>query len=74
MNIITQQKIATTLGVSQPFIHQVLTGKKKISWPMAEKLSNLFPSKTMQQWKRVDPDVIWSAFEGFFSTKEDKVA
>jgi len=59
----TQQKIAETLGVSQPFINQIINDKKAISWPLAEKLADLFPGKTIQQWKSATPDDLRRAFK-----------
>ena len=59
----TQQNIAKLLNVSQPFINQVMTGKKSVSWPLAERLSDLFPGKTMREWKKSSPDDIKRAFK-----------
>lgn len=63
MKKFTQPQIAQTLGVSQSFVSQLLTEKKKVSWPLAEKLSDLFPGKTIQQWKRATPEDLKQAFE-----------
>jgi plasmid maintenance system antidote protein VapI len=58
----TQQNIAKLLNVSQPFINQIMAGKKSVSWPLAEKLSDLFPGKTMREWKKANPSEIKRAF------------
>ena len=59
----TQQNIAKLLNVSQPFINQIMAGKKSVSWPLAEKLSDLFPGKTMREWKKASPEDIKRAFK-----------
>jgi transcriptional regulator with XRE-family HTH domain len=58
----TQKKIADALKVSQPFISQVLAGKKSVPWPIAEKLANLFPIKDVGAWKRATPEELKQAF------------
>jgi len=57
-----QKHIAEILRVSQPTINLVLTGKRKVSWPLAQKLSNLFPGKTIAQWKNASPEELRIAF------------
>jgi len=59
----TQAQISQILGFSQPTINLVLTGKRPVSWPLAEKLANLFPHKTIQDWKAAKPEDIIRAFE-----------
>jgi transcriptional regulator with XRE-family HTH domain len=58
----TQQQIAEALNVTQAFVSMVLSEKKPISWPMADRLSNLFPNKSIKQWKNAHPDDIRRAF------------
>jgi len=58
----TQQKIAQALTVSQPFINRVLRGKSPVSWPLAEKLAELFPGKSMKEWKYSGPEELKRAF------------
>jgi len=62
MKNITQHKIAKTLKVSQPFISQVMTRQAPISWLMAEKLSDLFPGKSLREWKHASPKELKQAF------------
>jgi plasmid maintenance system antidote protein VapI len=62
MKNITQHKIAKTLKVSQPFISQVMTRQAPISWLMAEKLSDLFPGKSLRDWKKANPKEVIKAF------------
>lgn len=58
----TQTIMAKTLKVSQPFISQVINGRKIISWPLAEKLSDLFPDKNIRQWKNATAKELKKAF------------
>jgi plasmid maintenance system antidote protein VapI len=58
----TQEQISKALGFSQPTINLVLTGKRKVSWPMAVRLAELFPAKTVEQWKNATPDQLRRAF------------
>jgi len=60
---ITQQKIAKALDVSQPFISYIMTGESKIPWPMAERLADMFPGRSISEWKRATPAVLKRAFE-----------
>lgn len=55
--------IAKTLGISDVSVHYIVTGKRQISWPIAERLSGLFPGKNTSQWKRATPSEFLSAFE-----------
>jgi plasmid maintenance system antidote protein VapI len=65
MKKITHIKMAKTLGVSPAYVCQILTGKVSVSWKMADKLSELFPGKTLKQWKAAGPDDIRRAFSMF---------
>jgi DNA-binding XRE family transcriptional regulator len=60
--LLTQEQISKTMGFSQPTISLTLAGKKKVSWPMAVKLAELFPAKTVEQWKVAKPEQIRRAF------------
>jgi plasmid maintenance system antidote protein VapI len=62
MKKITQNIIAQALDVSQPFINQILVGQKPISWKMAEKLSDMFPGKSLREWKHASPKELKQAF------------
>lgn len=61
--MMTQNEIAKFIGCSQPTINMIFTGKRPVSWPLAEKLSELFPSLTIQQWKTATPEDLKRAFE-----------
>jgi plasmid maintenance system antidote protein VapI len=60
--MMTQEQISKTLGFSQPTISLTLAGKKKVSWPMAERLAEMFPGRSIKQWKNATPDQIRAAF------------
>ena len=59
---IPQTKMAEILGVSPAFISQVLNGKVAVSWKLAEKLSVLFPGKSIREWKYAEPTDVRRAF------------
>ena len=70
---ITQNKIAKALDVSQPFIHRIITGKDPVTWPLAEKLSDLFPGKSIKEWKRSGPEDIKRAFNQLAPAEKEAV-
>jgi len=54
--------ISNTLNVSETLVSRLLTGQRKVSWPMAEKLSDLFPGKSIKEWKKAEPEDLKNAF------------
>ena len=54
----TQAYIAKKLKVSQPFINYVLNGKRPVSWPLAERLADLYPERDIKAWKNATPEEI----------------
>jgi plasmid maintenance system antidote protein VapI len=40
----------------------LLGGERKISWPMAERLSKMFPGKSISEWKRSEPSDLKQVF------------
>jgi plasmid maintenance system antidote protein VapI len=58
----TQNEIAHLLGVTQPAVNPVLTGKRPLSWKMAERMADLFPGKSLAEWRRATPEQIKKAF------------
>lgn len=70
----TQQQIAEALSVSQAFVSMVLSGKKPISWPMADRLNELFPDKSIKQWKQATPDDLRRAFAKLTTDKQGEAA
>jgi plasmid maintenance system antidote protein VapI len=61
-NSIPQTKIAEALGVSPAFISQILNGKVGVSWKMAEKLADMFPGRSIKEWKYAKPIEVKKAF------------
>jgi len=59
----TQTEISNLLGCSQPTVNLMLNGKKKVSWPLAQRLSELFPCKDIVAWKNSTPHELKRAFE-----------
>jgi len=48
----TQNDFAELLGIEQSQVSRLLNGKEKISWPLALKLSKLFPGKDQEGWHK----------------------
>lgn len=40
----------------------LLIGKRPVSWPLAERLAELFQDRTIQQWKNATPEDLKHAF------------
>lgn len=62
MKQITQIQMAEILGVTPAYVCQILTGKLPVSWKMAEKLSDLFPGRSIREWKYAKPTDVKRAF------------
>ena len=62
MKQITQIKMAETLGVTPAYISQILNDKLPLSWKLADKMAELFPGKTIKEWKNATPTQIRKAF------------
>ncbi|WP_040015772.1 helix-turn-helix domain-containing protein [Desulfobacter postgatei] len=61
--MMTQNDIAVAIGrVDKTYVNKLLTGKRQVSWPLAERLAELFPDRTIHQWKNATPDDIKRAF------------
>jgi plasmid maintenance system antidote protein VapI len=69
-----QKNISRILGVSDAFVSMILNGKRDISWPLAARLSEMFPGKTTQQWKEATPDDLRRAFAQLPTTKQGEAA
>ena len=53
--------IAKTLKVSDTLVSRLLSGERKISWPLAERLSKMFPGRSISEWKRAEPEELKQA-------------
>lgn len=54
--------MADILGITPAYMSELLSGKHPISWKLADKLSDLFPGRTIRQWKSADPETLKRAF------------
>jgi len=57
-----QKDIANTLNISDALVSRLLSGERKVSWPMAERLSKMFPGRSISEWKRASVEEIKQAF------------
>lgn len=62
MKTMTQTQMANILKITPAYMSEVLSQKYPISRPLAEKLSELFPSKSFREWRNATPDDIKSSF------------
>ena len=60
--MINRKHISSTLGVTEQYLSMLLVGKRPVSWPLSERLAELFPDRTIHQWKNATPDDIKRAF------------
>ena len=44
------------------YLSMLINGERKISWPLAEKLADLFPGKSIRDWKNSGPEELKRAF------------
>lgn len=59
----TQNDIAAVIGtVDRTYVNKLLKGQRPVSWPLAARLAELFPGRTIQQWKNAKPDDLKRAF------------
>ena len=52
--MIKNKEIANTLKISESLASRLLSGERKVSWPLAERLSKMFPGKSISEWKRAE--------------------
>lgn len=69
-----QEKISKILEIHQSEVSRLLTGKRNVSWPLAARLSEMFPGKTTQQWKDASPEDLRRAFAQLPTTKQGEAA
>jgi len=64
MEKLTQRQMARRLRITDAYMSEILGGKKhpRIPRPMAEKLAEIFPSKSYQEWRDSNPEEIRKAF------------
>lgn len=66
----SRKEISKRLRMTEQYLSMLLTGERKVSYPLSEKLSELFPGKTMQQWKKATPEELRAAFAELKPQKE----
>ena len=57
-----QKQISKIMGTTDAYISMIFLGRRPVSWPMAERLSELFPGKSIKEWKKANPDEVRRAF------------
>ena len=62
MKTMTQTQMANILEITPAYMSEVLSKKYPISRPLAEKLSELFPSKSFREWRNSTPNDVRRAF------------
>jgi len=62
-SMMKQKQIAKLLGIHDSDVSRTFSGERKVSWPLAEKLADLFPGKTIKQWKYATPEDLKRAFK-----------
>jgi len=57
-----RKQISQQLGMTEQYLSMLFSGERKVSWPLAEKLTGLFPGKDIVSWKHSTPDDLKRAF------------
>lgn len=60
-----RKHIANILGITEQYLSMLLSGKRQVSWRLAERLAELFPVRTIQGWKIATPEELNRAFEQY---------
>jgi transcriptional regulator with XRE-family HTH domain len=60
----TQKQIAEMVGISGSFVSQILSGKRRPSWPMAKAIANA-TNTTPELWLDGEPGSIREAIGAF---------
>jgi len=55
--------IAIALNLSDALVSRLLSGERKVSWPLAERLSKMFPGRSISEWKRANPTELKQALD-----------
>jgi plasmid maintenance system antidote protein VapI len=58
----SRKEISDQFKISEQYLSMLLGGERKISWPMAERLSKMFPGKSISEWKRSEPSDLKQVF------------
>jgi len=65
-----KQQNSKILGYDKSTISLFKSGKRAVSWPLAEKLCEIFPGKSIKEWKNSKPEQIAKAFDQLKQEKE----
>ena len=57
-----QKEIAKALNISTSYMSLIFKGEKPISFPLAVRLSKIFPKKDIEQWKNAKPEELKKVF------------
>ena len=60
--MINRKHISKRLQITEQYISMLLAGKRQVSWPLAARLAELFPCKTIEKWKKAAPAEIEHVF------------
>ncbi len=58
----SRKEISSELGMTEQYLSMLINGERNISWPLAERLSAMFPGKSISEWKRSTPKEFERAF------------
>lgn len=59
---IKQKHTAQIFKVSDSYISRLLSGEREVSWKFAVKLTDMFPGKSLKDWKKSTPEELRKAF------------
>jgi len=58
----SRKEISDQLDITEQYLSMLLSGKRKVSWNLAERLSKMFPGRSISEWKRATPAELELAF------------
>lgn len=62
MKTIKQKDIAAALNIDQALVSRMVNGKQAVPWPLARRMSEMFPGKDIVGWKEASPTELKRAF------------
>ncbi len=60
--MLKQYQISKLLDIDNSYFNKIINKKLPIPWTLAEKLADLFPGKSLKEWKYASPEDIKQAF------------
>lgn len=58
----SRKEISGLLEISEQYLSMLLSGDRKISWNLAVVLSELFPGRSIKEWKGAGSEELKQAF------------